>query len=56
MKDLTPQKALEILYSATRQLAVRADTHKQLSECASIVQEALTPKVEPKKDNTRECC
>lgn len=41
--ETTPQDALQLLYSATRQLNAGADVHEQLRKAYEIVSRSLPP-------------
>lgn len=46
---ITPQQALQNIYVASRKAPLTADEHELIKQCAVILQDALSPKEEPKK-------
>lgn len=44
MEKITPTQALANLYNASKLASLTADQHALLSECAKIINEAITPK------------
>lgn len=45
---MTPENALNNLYSASRRALLNADEHELLRKCAELLLEALKPKEEVK--------
>jgi hypothetical protein len=50
METITPQQALQNLYSATRVAPLTADQHELMRQSAVVLQELLTPKVDKPKE------
>jgi hypothetical protein len=51
MKKPTPQEALANLYQASQLAALPAEQHRLLAECASVINDIISPKkVEDKKE------
>jgi hypothetical protein len=53
MEKITPQQALQNLYSATRVAPLTADQHELMRQSAVVLQELLTPKKENEKTKQR---